>query len=86
MAATKLEASVNKNPVLAGEFFILNITVDDTIKDEQPDTSMLLKNFVVGPTSLSTRTNIINGSMNKQTTWSVKLMTRREGEYTIPSF
>ncbi|PCC12391.1 BatD family protein [Pseudoalteromonas sp. JB197] len=86
MAATKLEASVNKNPVLAGEFFILNITVDDTIKDEQPDTSMLLKSFVVGPTSLSTRTNIINGSMNKQTTWSVKLMTRREGEYTIPSF
>ncbi|MGO2349629.1 BatD family protein [Pseudoalteromonas nigrifaciens] len=86
MAATKLEASVNKNPVLAGEFFILNITVDDTIKDEQPDTSMLLKNFVVGPTSLSTRTNIINGSMNKQTTWSVKLMTRRESEYTIPSF
>ena len=31
-AATKLEASVDKNPVLAGEFFMLNISVDDTIK------------------------------------------------------
>jgi len=85
-AATKLEASVDKNPVLAGEFFMLNISVDDTIKSEQPDTSVLLKDFVVGPTSLSTRTNIINGSISKQTTWSVKLMTRNEGEYTIPAF
>ncbi|MBQ4797894.1 protein BatD [Pseudoalteromonas sp. MMG006] len=85
-AATKLEASVDKNPVLAGEFFMLNITVDDTVKGQQPDTSALLKDFVVGPTSLSSRTNIINGSINKQTTWSVKLMTRAEGEYTIPPF
>ncbi|EAW27291.1 hypothetical protein ATW7_05581 [Alteromonadales bacterium TW-7] len=85
-AATKLQASVDKNPVLAGEFFMLNISVDDNVKGEQPDTSVLLKDFVVGPTSLSTRTNIINGSINKQTTWSVKLMTRTEGQYTIPSF
>jgi len=85
-AATKLQASVDKNPVLAGEFFMLNISIDDTVKGEQPDTSVLLKDFVVGPTSLSTRTNIINGSINKQTTWSVKLMTRTEGQYTIPSF
>ena len=85
-AATKLQASVDKNPVLAGEFSMLNISVDDNVKGEQPDTSVLLKDFVVGPTSLSTRTNIINGSINKQTTWSVKLMTRTEGQYTIPSF
>ncbi|WP_024604467.1 MULTISPECIES: BatD family protein [unclassified Pseudoalteromonas] len=85
-AATKLEASVDKNPVLTGEFFMLNISVDDTVKGEQPDTSSLLKDFVVGPTSLSSRTNIINGSINKQTTWSVKLMTRTEGDYTIPAF
>ncbi|WP_282130294.1 BatD family protein [Pseudoalteromonas aliena] len=85
-AATKLEASVNKNPVLAGEFFMLNISVDDTVKGDQPDTSALLKDFVVGPTSLSSRTNIVNGSINKQTTWSVKLMTRTEGDYTIPAF
>jgi hypothetical protein len=86
MAATKLEASVDKNPVLVGEFFTLSITVDDTIKNQQPDTSALLQDFVVGPTSLSTRTNIINGSIQKQTTWSVKLMSRTAGEYTIPAF
>ena len=85
-AATKLQASVDKNPVLAGEGFMLKISVDDNVKGEQSDTSVLLKDFVVGPTSLSTRTNIINGSINKQTTWSVKLMTRTEGQYTIPSF
>ena len=85
-AATKLEASVDKNPVLAGEFFMLNISIDDKVKGEQPDTSALLKDFVVGPMSLSSSTNIINGRINKQTTWSVKLMTRTEGNYTIPSF
>jgi hypothetical protein len=85
-AATTLQASVDKNPVLAGEFFMLNIAIDDSIKNDQPDTSSLLKDFVVGPTSMSSRTNIINGAMNKQTTWSVKLMTRKEGEYTIPAF
>ena len=85
-AATQLQASVDKNPVLAGEFFILTITADDTINSEQPDTSVLLKDFVVGPTSVGTRTNIINGEISKQTSWSVKLMTRKEGTYTIPAF
>ena len=85
-AVTKLQASVDKNPVLAGEFFMLTISADDTIKDEQPDTSVLLKDFVVGRTSVSTRTNIVNGSISKQTNWSVKLMTRSAGDYTIPAF
>ncbi|URQ91412.1 BatD family protein [Pseudoalteromonas sp. SCSIO 43101] len=85
-AATQLQASVDKNPVLAGEFFVLTISADDSINSEQPDTSVLLKNFVVGPTSVSSRTNIINGEISKQTNWSVKLMTRKEGTYTIPAF
>jgi len=85
-AVTQLQASVDKNPVLAGEFFRLNISADDTLKTEQPDTSVLLKDFVVGPTSVSTSTNIINGSISKKTTWSVKLMTRNAGKYTIPAF
>lgn len=85
-AVTQLQASVDKNPVLAGEFFILTISADDTIKDDQPDTSVLLKGFVVGRTTVSTRTNIINGSISKETTWSIKLMTRTAGDYTIPAF
>ncbi|MCQ8877756.1 BatD family protein [Pseudoalteromonas shioyasakiensis] len=85
-AMTQLQASVDKNPVLAGEFFMLTISADDTIKNDQPDTSVLLKDFVVGPTSVSTRTNIVNGSISKQTHWSVKLMTRNAGDYTIPAF
>ncbi|MGB1292716.1 MAG: BatD family protein, partial [Pseudoalteromonas sp.] len=68
------------------EFFMLTISADDTIKNDQPDTSALLKDFVVGPMSVSTRTNIVNGSISKQTNWSVKLMTRDAGDYTIPSF
>ncbi|WP_462157702.1 BatD family protein [Pseudoalteromonas sp. GB56] len=86
LALTKLDASVDKNPVLAGEFFYLTLSADDTINAEQPDTSALLKHFVVGPTSRSNQTQIINGSVSRQTTWRIELMARNPGEYEVPAF
>ncbi len=86
LALTKLDASVDKNPVLAGEYFYLTLSADDTLNSEQPDTSALLKHFVVGPTSRSNQTQIINGSVSRQTTWRIELMARNPGEYDIPAF
>ena len=85
-ALTKLEASVNKNPVLQGEYFVLTIQADDNVQGAQPDTSILLKDFVVGPTSVSSHTSIINGSISKKTTWQVELMSRKSGQFAIPAF
>ena len=36
MAATKLEASVDKNPVLVGEFFMLNISATLQLEMSNP--------------------------------------------------
>jgi hypothetical protein len=80
-----LTATVDRNPVLAGEFFILTIESDQGVKG-QPDTSVLLKDFVVGPVSNGSHTSIINGRMTRKTTWQLELMARKPGKYTIPSF
>ncbi|MEM0515361.1 BatD family protein [Pseudoalteromonas sp. YIC-827] len=86
LALSQLEASVDKNPVSAGEYFVLTLSADDTIKDSQPDTQILLQDFVVGPTSRSTNTQIINGVISRKTSWRVELMARNPGQYEIPAF
>lgn len=85
-AVAALSASVDRNPVLAGEFFNLTIRAEQNVKGEQPDTTALLKHFVVGPTSVRSNTSIINGQVNHTTQWQVELMARNPGDYTIPSF
>ncbi len=85
-AIAALTASVDRNPVLAGEFFNLTIRAEQNVKGEQPDTTPLLKNFVVGPTSVRSNTSIINGQVNHTTQWQVELMARNPGTYEIPSF
>ncbi|MDP5212397.1 BatD family protein [Pseudoalteromonas tunicata] len=85
-ALTRLDSSVSQNPVLQGEFFVLTLQADDSVQGDQPDTSALLKDFVVGPTSVSNHTSIINGSISKKTTWQIELMSRKSGQFTIPAF
>ena len=81
-----LTASVDRNPILAGEFFNLTIRAEKNVKGQQPDTAPLLKDFVVGPTSVRSSTNIINGQVNHSTMWQIELMARNPGNYTIPGF
>lgn len=85
-ALTKLTASVDKNPVLQGEYFVLSIGADDTVQGSQPDTSALLKDFIVGPTSVSSQTSIINGAVSRKTVWKTELMSRKQGVFQIPAF
>jgi len=85
-ALTRLTASVDKNPVLQGEYFVLSISADDTVQGSQPDTAALLKNFIVGPTSVSSQTSIINGAMTRKTVWKTELMSRKAGAFNISSF
>lgn len=85
-AFDELTASVDKNPVLVGEYFTLTIEANGKVSGSQPDTSALAQQFVVSPMSVSSRTNIINGNMSSQTTWQMQLLARKAGTFTIPSF
>ncbi|CAH9050817.1 hypothetical protein PSECIP111854_00610 [Pseudoalteromonas sp. CIP111854] len=86
MAFDNLTASVNKNPVLVGEYFTLTITADGKVSGEQPDTSALTQQFVTGPINVGSRTSIINGSMSSETTWQMQVLARKAGTFTIPAF
>ncbi|WP_462174360.1 BatD family protein [Pseudoalteromonas xiamenensis] len=85
-AADGLTASVDKNPVLVGEYFTLTIEATGKVSGETPDTQELAKIFNVGPMSTSSRTSIINGSISSSTTWQMQVLARRAGEFTIPAF
>lgn len=85
-ALSKLEASVDRNPVMEGEYFVLNISADDEVDTGKLDTSILLKDFIVGRTSVSRSTQIMNFDAVKETRWQVLLAPKQKGQLTIPSF
>ncbi|NMD52286.1 protein BatD [Shewanella sp. DNRA4] len=85
-ALSKLEASVDRNPVMEGEYFVLNVSADDEVDTGKLDTSILLKDFIVGRTSVSRSTQIMNFDAVKETRWQVLLAPKHKGQLTIPSF
>jgi len=84
-AITTLKASVDRNPAMVAEAFNLTIVADDNVDTNSLDTSPLLQDFIVGQTSVSSNTQIINGAMTRQTTWRVSLISRKSGDFTIPA-
>ncbi|MGZ9897730.1 BatD family protein [Shewanella gaetbuli] len=86
MALTKIEASIEKNPVIEGEYFVLNVTADDDLNAGALDTSELLNDFVVGRTSVGRSTQMINFKTSKETRWQVLISPKKTGQLTIPAF
>lgn len=85
-AVTEVIAAVDKNPVIMDESFTLEIVADDDVSTDAFDPSPLLKDFVVGRTSTSKQTQVINFDMARTTRWSTVLIPREAGRFTIPSF
>lgn len=82
----EFRARVDKNPVIVGEFFMLTLELDSTANGQLPDTSTLLKDFVVGRTNTSTQKMNFNGRVSNKTIWNTELMSRNAGQFTIPAF
>ena len=85
-ALTELSATVDKNPVNANESFVLTVSADAKMSTSRLDTSALPPELVVANTRSSTQTQIINGNISHQTRWTIMLIARTEGTYTIPAF
>ena len=84
-ALTKVTASVDKNPVIVNESLILTVVADDNIDNNALDTSALLKDFIVGRTSVSSQTSMVNFNTTRTTTWTTVLIPRKQGELLIPA-
>ncbi|MDP2561739.1 BatD family protein [Psychrobium sp. 1_MG-2023] len=85
-AITSLSASLDRNPAMVGETFTLTLTANGEVEQGDLDSSALLKQFIVGQTSFSDSTRIVNNKISRQTSWAIRLVARTAGTYTIPSF
>ncbi|WP_414830281.1 BatD family protein [Alteromonas sp. H39] len=81
-----VEASVDNNPVMVDEAIRLTVTAQGDASREAFDSSPLLKDFVVGRTSVSSRTSIVNFNSTQTTVWTTTLFPRATGTFTIPAF
>lgn len=85
-AFAEVVASIDKNPVVANESFVLTITADDDVDSNALDTRALLNDFIVGRTSVSSQTSMVNFKTSRLTKWTTVLIAKHEGNYTIPAF
>ena len=78
-----LEATIDRNPVMLDEAIRLTVTADGSADRDAFDSSPLLKDFVVGRTSVSSQTSIVNFDTKRTTVWTTTLFPRKEGTFTI---
>ena len=83
---SSVEATIDKNPVMLDEAIRLTVVANGGADRDAFDSSALLKDFVVGRTSVSSQTSIVNFDTKKTTTWTTTLFPRKEGTFTMPSF
>lgn len=82
----EVTASVDKNPVMVDESFILSVVANGEVDKDAFDSSFLMKDFVVGRTSISSQTKMVNFDTTRTTSWSTILIPKNKGRFTIPSF
>ncbi|NRB25329.1 BatD family protein [Shewanella sp.] len=85
LAISQLETSVDRNPAVEKEYLVLTISADDDVKTGDLDTSPLLKDFIVGRTSVSRSSQTVNFDSRKQTRWQILLAPKHAGTVLIPS-
>ncbi|WP_286271798.1 BatD family protein [Thalassotalea hakodatensis] len=83
-ALTEVTATIDKNPVIVNESFVLTVVANDDVDTNALDTSALMQDFIVGRTSVSSQTSMVNFKTTRTTRWTTVLIARKAGNYTIP--
>jgi len=84
LAASQISVTIDKNPVVVNESFVLKIIIDDDVDTNALNTSDLLNDFIVGRTSVSSQTSMMNFKTTRTTTWSTVLIAKAAGDFVIP--
>ncbi|RTE86893.1 MULTISPECIES: BatD family protein [Gammaproteobacteria] len=82
----EIDVSVDRNPVIVNESFNLTVTADEDLPRWAFSSRPLMRDFVVGATSIDTSSVTSQGVTRRTTRWTVRLTAREPGRYTIPSF
>jgi len=82
--AAEVQVAIDRNPVQVNESFQLVFSLD-TNPDHDPDFSVLQKHFLILGNNRNNNISIINGQYQRSVKWSLKLMAKQVGEFTIPA-
>lgn len=77
-------ASLDRSTTGLGESVILSVHVKGSA-DQDPDLSVLKKDFEILNQSQSSNYSLINGSLNRSKSWTINLMPKHVGKITIPA-
>lgn len=83
---TQLSASVDRNTALIDESIEFTLVATGSANRGDVDFSILQADFNVSRPSFSQSTQIINGSMTRTVSWSVRLFPLKTGSIEIPAF
>ncbi|WP_051252916.1 BatD family protein [Ferrimonas kyonanensis] len=83
-AYSSLTASVDANPVVANQSFVLTVIADDEVDANALDTTALQRQFTVVRNNVSRSTQIINFNTRRETRWQLVLIPKDTGTVTIP--
>ena len=83
--AQELKASVERNPIHAGESVRLVLELRRAAGGLKPDLSPLDADFQILHTSANTQIEFVGGLQSAITRWTIELTPKREGALTIPS-
>ncbi len=84
LAAANITARLSHNPVSLDESFHLIYESDSSV-DDDPDFSVLAKDFEILSSSQSTNMRSVNGSWSLKKSWDLTLISKDAGIFTIPS-
>lgn len=83
--AEELEASLERNPIHAGESVRLVLELHRAPGGLKPDLGPLETDFQILQTSAKTQIEFIHGAQSAITRWSIELTPKREGKLRVPS-
>ena len=83
-AAAEVDVVIDRNPVQVNESFQLVFSVDKSPR-QSPNFSILQQHFLVLANNRSNSISIINGEYQRSVKWTLQLMAKQIGEYTIPA-
>lgn len=82
----EVRAEIDRNPVIVNESFTLTVTANDDLPRWAFSSEPLLRDFVVGATSIDTSSVTTQGRVERTTRWTVRLTARQPGRFIIPAF
>ncbi len=81
--AANISAQLDVNPVLVNDTFHLTYTASGAV-DDDPDFSPVTNDFELLGTRQSTNMSMINGNISRSKKWTLTLLAKKVGTFTIP--